>query len=210
MKKFFLVISALCIILTACVPKVFVSSFEEDEGIRFADITPVTQETLIIPDTGAIPQITQDPESISTPELPVVPDSCLPNFNYEFEKRAFFLINMNREENGLEPLTWNESLATAGRNHSADMGCYRYASHTGRDGSGPGGRILEQGYSWTYFGENIAGGFESAERAVEGWMSSPHHRANILNPNFTEIGVGFILLEGSPYRWYWTADFAAP
>jgi uncharacterized protein YkwD len=52
--------------------------------------------------------------------------------------------------------------------------------------------------------------FVSSDRAVAGWMPSSHNRENILNPKFTEIGVGYIQMEGSPYRWYWTADFAAP
>jgi uncharacterized protein YkwD len=209
MKKHKWFLAFLVILLSACGTPAFVSSTNE-EGSRFNDRTPVIQETLLIPDTGAIQQNQQDPESIPTLVLPVVPETCKPTYNLDFEKWAVTLINKYRLDNGLPLLVWNETLAAAGRDHSAEMACFRYASHTGLDGSGPGSRMLEQGYSWTYFGENIAGGYESVERAAAGWMSSPHHRANILNPKFTEIGVGYTKLDGSPYGWYWTADFAAP
>jgi len=209
MKKYIRLIAFLVILLGACGTPAFFSSTNLEES-RFKDRTPVNHETVMIPDTGAVQENPQDPESIPTLALPVVPETCKPTYNLDFEKWAVILINKYRLDDGLPPLVWNETLAAAGRDHSAEMACFGYASHTGRDGSGPGSRILEQGYTWTFFGENIAGGYESAERAVAGWMSSPHHRANILNPNFTEIGIGYTQLDGSPYGWYWTADFAAP
>jgi len=198
----------LALFLFACGAPAFASSTLE--APQFPGGSPVPQETLVIPNTGSIPQPTQVAESTSTIALPILPGTCKPSYNFDFEQQAVILINKYRSDNGLPPLEWNETLAEVSRDHSADMACFRYASHYGRDGSNPGTRMRAKGYAWTYFGENIAGGYGSPERAVEGWMSSPHHRANILNPKFTQIGVGFAELEGSPYHWYWTADFAVP
>src|SRR5919109_1185606 len=62
------------------------------------------------------------------------------------------------------------------------------------------------GYTgWSAIGENIAAGYPTPEAVVAGWMSSPGHRANILSPNFTEIGIG--LAQGGKYGSYWTQDF---
>ena len=208
MKKFNWIPALIALVLIACGTPAFSSSTLEP--LRLPEDTPAPQETWVIPDTGRTPLHTQGPSSTPTVALPVVPGNCHPDYNFDFEMQAVILINQYRADNGLSSLVWNDTLAAVGRDHSADMACFRYASHSGRDGSNPGGRMLAQGYYWTYFGENIAGGYQSPERAVEGWMSSPHHRANILNPKFTEIGVGYVGLEGSPYHWYWTADFAAP
>ena len=66
-----------------------------------------------------------------------------------------------------------------------------YFSHTGLDGSSAGTRITRAGYTWRSYGENIAYGYSTAERVMEGWMNSSGHRANILKNNFTDIGVGY-------------------
>ena len=58
-------------------------------------------------------------------------------------------------------------------------------------------------------GENIAAGYSSPEAVVEGWMNSPGHRANILEAEFTHIGVGYEYLPGTTYKYYWSQEFAA-
>ncbi len=78
-----------------------------------------------------------------------------------------------------------------------------YFSHTSLDGSSMSDRIDRQGYAWRRLAENIAAGYPSPEAVVEGWMNSPGHRANILNCDLTEIGVGH-------YQRYWTQNFGTP
>jgi len=97
-------------------------------------------------------------------------------------------------------LTWNDQLEKAAFLHSDDMFQKRYFSHTGSDGSGTGERIMNAGYNWRFFGENIALGYKTEKEVVDGWLSSPGHCKNIMNKNYKEMGVARV---GD----YWTQDF---
>ncbi|WP_432280686.1 CAP domain-containing protein [Streptomyces luomodiensis] len=112
------------------------------------------------------------------------------------------LVNSERAKAGCQPLTVNEKLTEAAQDHSEDMAAHGKMSHTGSDGSSPGDRIERAGYSWSTYGENVAYGYGSAKSVMDGWMSSPGHKANILNCDFKEIGVGL----AQPGN-YWTQDF---
>jgi uncharacterized protein YkwD len=72
-------------------------------------------------------------------------------------------------------------------------------------------RISLQGYNWTTVAENIAAGtsMDTAQEAFDAWVNSPGHRANMLNPNITQIGIGMAYNATSTYGYYWTTDFAA-
>ncbi|GAA3128710.1 hypothetical protein GCM10010521_13800 [Streptomyces rameus] len=112
------------------------------------------------------------------------------------------LVNAERGQAGCQPLVLNSTLSKAAQAHSADMAAHQNMSHTGSDGSSPGDRITRAGYTWSSYGENVAYGYSTAQQVMDGWMSSPGHRANILNCGFKEIGVG-LAQPGS----YWTQDF---
>jgi uncharacterized protein YkwD len=105
-------------------------------------------------------------------------------------------------------LSWNCRLESAAHAHSASMAKNNYFSHTGKDGSSPGDRISNAGYAWMTYGENIAAGYRDAESVMDGWLTSPGHCANLMNPKFKDIGVGIVNGSGS-YGIYWTQDFAA-
>lgn len=124
------------------------------------------------------------------------------------------LINAERVSAGCAPLQVNSKLVVAAQGHSEDMALNDFFSHTGSNGSSPGQRIAAQGYSYSTWGENIAAGYSTAAAAVNGWMNSSGHRANILNCNFQETGVGYYFLandKGSVnYYHYWTQVFASP
>jgi uncharacterized protein YkwD len=120
-----------------------------------------------------------------------------------FEQRVFELTNIEREKHGLAPLIWHDDLAYAARLHSEDLAETRPgpgASHIGSDGSDPITRIErilngERCIDFTDGSENVAFNPLNPEAAVDGWMRSPGHRANILNAEWTHIGVGFGLRE---------------
>lgn len=99
-------------------------------------------------------------------------------------------------------LTWNDQLEKAAYNHSTDMYQKKYFSHIGSDGSGSGERISAVGYSWKYYGENIAFGYSAEKDVVAGWLTSPGHCSNIMNKNFREMGV-------AKAGEYWTQDFGS-
>ena len=107
-------------------------------------------------------------------------------------------------------LAWNDALAAASLAHSRDMARHRYFSHTAKDGSTPADRLSREGYRWHSVGENIAAGQGSPEKAVQAWLASPGHCANIMNPGFTETGAAYATNPGSEMIIYWTQDFASP
>ncbi|MEW2401206.1 CAP domain-containing protein [Streptomyces sp. NPDC046862] len=115
------------------------------------------------------------------------------------------LTNAERASAGLPPLAGDPLLATAAQAHSADMVARAFYSHTSPDGSEPWHRAAAAGSTRRTIGENIACGQRSPAEVVRGWMDSPGHRANILKPAFTHIGIGFA--GGGSAGTYWTQLF---
>lgn len=130
-----------------------------------------------------------------------------------FEERVVQLVNDTRLQNGLAPLTLNWQLTAAAEIHSQNMATQDFFSHAGIDGSRSIERAQAAGYRSTFVGENIGVEFTSPEEVFDGWMDSSGHRANILNPDYTEIGVGYVFLENDPgsinYQHYWTQVFGS-
>ncbi len=132
----------------------------------------------------------------------------------ELINQVLELTNAERAKAGFDPLKLNSQLVNAAQNHSQNMAEDDFFSHTGEDGSSVSDRVQDTGYQYSRLGENIAAGQKTAEQVVQGWMNSPGHRANILNPNFTEIGIGYVFLENDTgsvnYNYYWTQVFGNP
>ena len=105
------------------------------------------------------------------------------------------LLNRERSRHGLAPLRRSSILELASQEHSEDMAARDFYAHQTPDGVDPGNRVAAAGYpmAGTTVGENIHWGVEANAtpvRIVRDWMNSPGHRANILRPEFTEVGVG--------------------
>lgn len=108
------------------------------------------------------------------------------------------------------PVTWNQQLGKAALAHSTDMATHRYFSHQGRDGSDAARRAERAGYKWRRIGENIATGQGAPEQAVQGWLNSPGHCANLMQPEFTEMGAAYAINRDSDTTIYWTQVFGRP
>lgn len=126
-------------------------------------------------------------------------------------EEAYFLqlINNFRAQNGLGPVTLSATLTAAADYHSTDMANRNYFSH---DLPGIGSwvdNIRNAGYSGGTIAENIAAGNGSAQATFEQWANSAGHRANVLNPSLTAIGIGRAYSAGSTYGWYWTTTFGS-
>jgi uncharacterized protein YkwD len=106
------------------------------------------------------------------------------------------------------PVSWNPALGNAALAHSRNMADLRYFSHVEKNGSTVADRAGRAGYRFQRVGENIASGQDSAMEAVAGWLDSPGHCANIMQPGYTEMGSAFAL--SSTGRLYWTQVFATP
>ena len=96
--------------------------------------------------------------------------------------------NQKRQANGLPPLSMNGNLANAASMKAQDMFAKNYWAHISPDGTTPWYFIKTAGYEYLYAGENLARGFTTANEVVDAWMASPSHKANLLSPNYTEIG----------------------
>ena len=131
--------------------------------------------------------------------------------NQAFENEVLRLTNEFRKKNGLKALVLDTNLDETADKHSKDMAKRDYFSHTGKDGSKPWDRAKREGYESGTVGENIAAGYSSAKAVVDGWIASPGHRANMLNANYNEIGIGHYYEANDTgnvnYRHYWTQVF---
>jgi uncharacterized protein YkwD len=139
------------------------------------------------------------------------------------EQQVIDLTNQQRRQNGCATaLVLSPQLTAAASAHSQDMALHDLFSHTGSDGSTMVSRVVATSYSYSQLAENIAAGHATAEEVIASWMTSPGHRANILNCNLRELGIGYyvqmddqsnVRLDngqiGGPYRYYWTQDFGA-
>lgn len=122
-------------------------------------------------------------------------------------QRVVELTNDLRRERGCDPLRIDAHLTAAAQAHSDDMATHDYFSHTGRRGSHAGDRITAAKYPWRAWAENIAAGYDTPDAVVGAWMDSDGHRANILNCELRDIGVGYAENRTSTYGTYWTQNF---
>jgi uncharacterized protein YkwD len=107
-------------------------------------------------------------------------------------------------------LKLSSALGDAALAHSLDMATRNYFEHSGADGSTPASRVTRAGYGWGVVGENIAAGVASPEEAVQGWLHSPAHCENLMDPRFTDMGIAYMVNPKNPSVILWTQVFAAP
>ena len=126
---------------------------------------------------------------------PAVPPRVEPAVEESFaamEEAIIASVNRRRREAGLAALVAEPRLARAARLHAGNMAARRELSHTitGSTTSTLVSRVMDVGYVYSAIAENIAYGPLTVEPLVDGWVRSPAHRANMLNGNYTETGVG--------------------
>ena len=108
------------------------------------------------------------------------------------------------------PLTLSSTLATVAFGHAADMAEHDYFEHQDLTGRSPADRVRAGGYEDKLVGENIAYGPKSVDEVVQGWLDSPDHCENIMDPRFSEMGVAYAPGQLSRRGLYWVQLLAAP
>ncbi len=131
-------------------------------------------------------------------------DTKADGLDRELAEQVVDLVNAEREKEGLNPLSINETLMECSETRSKEL--IEKFSHTRPDGTSCFS-ILDDQYEYSRVGENIAEGYTSPEHVMNGWMNSSGHRANILKSSFEEIGVGCYKKNG---RKYWVQMFGTP
>lgn len=130
----------------------------------------------------------------------------------QFDREILELVNEERTEAGLDSLAIDSQLDQAANLHTDEMVQADRMSHQLPGEAGLGDRVSDTGYDWRALGENVAAGQQTPEAVVDAWMNSSGHRDNILNPNFTSLGVGYEDASDNisgDTDVYWTQVFAA-
>lgn len=145
-------------------------------------------------------------QEVPSPETPEqeTPSPELPEENLSYVEQVVQLVNAERAKEGLAPLTLNVKVSAAAQVRAKEI--VTSFSHTRPNGSSFATALKEQNISYRRAGENIAWGQKSPEEVVNAWMNSSGHRANIMNENFTSIGVGYHRQNGVNY---WCQLFTA-
>ncbi|MEP1123446.1 MAG: CAP domain-containing protein [Ilumatobacter sp.] len=177
-------------------------------GAIFASARPEFSELLRTDGVQTARRVTPVPVAPAPEALAPAPatESSEDRFTREVVKRT----NAERAALGIPPLTVIPKLALAASFHAQDQKNQSCRSdtltHIGSDGSRGVDRILRTGLDVSRWAENIACGHPTPEAVVQGWMSSPGHRANILDGRLTHIGVAVALSDSG--RQYWVQNFA--
>lgn len=119
------------------------------------------------------------------------------------------LVNAERRANGLNALRRNLTLERQATQYACEMIQFGFFAHDNPvTGSTLSERSDEFGYDFLVVGENLAAGQRTPQAAFNDWLDSPGHRQNILDPRFTELGVG--IRTGGQYGIYWVQEFGQP
>lgn len=182
--------------LQNCIPNITLPDCEKPE----ADIPEADAPEVDIPEADApevnvpetdVPEVNipgnDNSENDSTEEN--TPETDSSTGEHAFIKEVVNLVNAERAKEGLSPLTIDTRVQAAAQVRAKE--CEQLFSHTRPNGTSFSTALKEQNVSYRSAGENIAWGQKTPQEVVTAWMNSSGHRANIMNANFTTIGVGY-------------------
>ena len=131
----------------------------------------------------------------------------IPNIDHvkNVENEVLAIVNQERSKQGLKPLQMDWELERVARTKSQDMAAKGYFSHQSPTYGSPFDMMKQFGINYKSAGENIASGQRDPKEVMVAWMNSTGHRANILKPEYTHIGVGYY--HGGSYGHMWTQMF---
>ncbi len=165
---------------------------------------PTTQTTTEVV-TEATTEATTESTTETTTQTTTPPSTNnTQSTNTQIASQVLELVNKERAKQNLSPLKLNTELTKVAQLKSEDMKNKNYFNHTSPTYGSPFDMMKQFGISYKNAGENIAKGQKTAEAVVTAWMNSEGHRKNILNKNFTDMGLGFAKSGSTPY---WTQMF---
>ena len=176
--------------------------------------TPSTTTQQKPESTPSTPSTTPQQKPESTPSTPSTNPEQKPESTPEqkpstdfssYQQQVLDLVNAERTKRGISALTLDSNLSSVATKKSQDMVNKNYFDHTSPTYGSPFDMMKQFGISYRTAGENIAKGQKTPQEVVTAWMNSEGHRKNILNPNFTNLGVG--IAKDSKGTTYWTQMF---
>ncbi|MDR9853952.1 CAP domain-containing protein [Paenibacillus sp. VCA1] len=200
----------------------YLQEWLQNNGLNFQFQYPGTGQQVTVPQpSNPTPTTPSKPQTNPTPSKPVTtkpqpskpetskPDSSTskPGTGTTSNQSAYAaevvkLVNQERAKAGLKPLTENAKLSNMAMDKAKDMSNNNYFDHNSPTYGSPFDMMKKYGISFSYAGENIAKGQKTPADVMNAWMNSEGHRANILNSNYTTIGVAY-------YNGYWVQEFIA-
>lgn len=177
-------------------------------GVKFK--LPLTPNCPNLPskpnNTPSNPNTTPEQKPDSTPSNPSTAPEQKPSTDFSsYQQQVLDLVNAERAKRGISALTLDSSLSSVATKKSQDMVDKNFFDHTSPTYGSPFDMMKQFGISYRSAGENIAKGQKTPQEVVAAWMNSEGHRKNILNPNFTNLGVG--IAKDSNKTTYWTQMF---
>ena len=164
--------------------------------------TPEPEPALVGADVSGT-TVSSDALTVAYPECQEPPEGAY------WRSELLRLVNQERQAQGLDPVTPNQTLADQATEYACEMIHYQFFGHTNPEtGSYLSQRSAESGYDYWIIGENLAAGQRSPAQVMADFMASPCHRENIMNPAFTELGVAVRI--GGDYGFYWVQEFGRP
>ena len=199
-KKILLVL----IILSVCIVEVSAqTTYTVKSGDSIWKIA-VKYETGVSEILAKNPQV-KNPSLIYPGQKLTIPDQSSVK---ALEAEVIRLVNIERSKKGLQALKADWEISRVARYKSQDMINKKYFSHTSPTYGSPFKMLETFGIRFSSAGENIAYGQQTPAAVMNSWMNSSGHRANILSPSYTHIGVG--LAKSSSGVYYWTQMFTKP
>ncbi|GAA2882586.1 hypothetical protein Acy02nite_04830 [Actinoplanes cyaneus] len=147
-------------------------------------------------------------DPIAASRTAVTAASVSPSPASPVQQQVLALVNHNRVRAGCSRVTVDRRLIVAANRHASYMARNNHFQHTSRKGQDPGQRVTGAGYRWSLYRENLALGQDSPWEVVAGWMTSPEHRANILNCRLHQMGIGLAI--NAKRVPYWVQELASP
>ncbi len=111
---------------------------------------------------------------------------------------------------GVQRLAWESRLATSAQEQAADLAGQDRLSHVDSRNRGLGARLRGVGYAAAGAGENLAAGQSDIDDALQAWLASPSHCANLMQPEYRDVGLACVQRRGSRYERFWVAHFGVP
>ncbi|MDX2321500.1 MAG: CAP domain-containing protein [Moritella sp.] len=116
----------------------------------------------------------------------------------------------NSKMSAVSPVVWNVQLQQSAFAHSQNMANGDYFNHQDKQGNRVGERTYAAGYNWRAAAENIAAGQLEADVVIKGWLGSKGHCLNIMDAEYSQMGMASFTNKNSYYKIYWTQVLASP
>jgi uncharacterized protein YkwD len=186
-------------------------------GLREMGAYQTAQEAwLVLAGSAAVAPSRAPAAPVKPPAAPTLSASAATRMP---ESRALELVNEVRARGAhcgahsfgpAPPLRLSGTLDGVAFGHATDMAQHNYFEHQDLSGHTPADRVRATGYREKLVGENIAYGPKSTEEVVQGWLDSPGHCENIMDPRFAEMGIAYAAGQGAKHGLYWVQLLAAP